>query len=307
MIMLHSTHDFMSESGWDIASFMYKSAVVSIPLFFMVSGYLLIGRSNTGYVYVLKKIGRILRYVAISIFSYWLLYSIVKVSFSIEKLFSIFYESFIAVGPFYVFWYFAAIMLIYLLLPIINHIFNRNSSIFIGITLLLLVVQDMAFLHNLTIGGDESVPAFLRIYNWLTYFLLGGMIRHFIKLRKMAWIGIMMIVINFIFQEITLPVINTTYCSFFYSSLPVVVYVIAIFARIRYCHFSNDNILIKSLSNLFLPVFTIHPFFIGYFSNLFGEIQYVAPILVWLSVSVCAIAVSWLILKIPYTKNLLKI
>ena len=156
VIMLHSTHDFMSESGWDIASFMYKSAVVSIPLFFMVSGYLLIGRSNTGYVYVFKKIGRILRYVAIFIFSYWLLYSIVKVSFSIEKLFSIFYESFIAVGPFYVFWYFAAIMLIYLLLPIINHIFNRNSSIFIGITLLLLVVQDMVFLHNLTNGGGMN-------------------------------------------------------------------------------------------------------------------------------------------------------
>ena len=117
----------------------------------------------------------------------------------------------------------------------------------------------------------------------------------------------MMIVINFIFQEITLPVINTTYCSFFYSSLPVAVYVIAIFAWLSSSHFSKDNILIKSLSNLFLPVFTIHPFFIGYFSNLFGEVRYVAPILVWLSVSVCAIAVSWLILKIPYTKNLLKI
>ncbi|MBD5197412.1 MAG: acyltransferase family protein [Bacteroidales bacterium] len=46
VIMLHTSHDLMSESGYDLASFMYKSAVASIPLFFMVSGYLLLGRQD---------------------------------------------------------------------------------------------------------------------------------------------------------------------------------------------------------------------------------------------------------------------
>ncbi len=153
VIMLHTTHDFMGENGWDLASFMYKSAVISIPLFFMVSGYLLIGRSNTGYGYVFKKIGRILRYVSIFCVVYWLLYSTVKANFSIDILFSIFFGSILVDGPFYVFWYFAAIMLIYLLLPLINRIFKWNNSIFLGMTLLFAVIQNIVFLHNLTIGG----------------------------------------------------------------------------------------------------------------------------------------------------------
>lgn len=116
-----------------------------------------------------------------------------------------------------------------------------------------------------------------------------------------------MIGINFIFQEILMPVIDTTYCSFFYSSLPVIVYAFTIFGWISFTHFSKDNRFIKNLSELFLLVFTIHSFFIGYFSNLLGEVPYIAPVLVWLSVSVCAIVVSWLILKIPYAEKFLKI
>jgi len=56
-----------------IARFLYTTAVVSIPLFFMVSGYLLYGKKNVNYQYSLRKMVGILRFVAIMTVVFWLL------------------------------------------------------------------------------------------------------------------------------------------------------------------------------------------------------------------------------------------
>lgn len=48
-----------------IAHFFYVTAVVSIPLFFMTSGYLLLGKDNIDCRYSLRKILGIFRFVAI--------------------------------------------------------------------------------------------------------------------------------------------------------------------------------------------------------------------------------------------------
>lgn len=174
VIMLHTTHDLMSKNGLDVASFMYKTAVISIPLFFMVSGYLLLGRDNLTYEYVFTKIVKILRYVLFFCVCGWLIRGVVKEGgLALPQLFDLVCGAAIGQGSFYVFWYFAAIILIYLLLPILNYVFKRRYNIFIGLMALCLVVQNIIFTNLIVFGGYEVVSP-LRQYNWLSYFMLGG-------------------------------------------------------------------------------------------------------------------------------------
>ena len=54
VVCLHSTHSYINTA---IGMVMYSTAVISIPLFFIVSGYLLIGKECIDYQYVIKKMG----------------------------------------------------------------------------------------------------------------------------------------------------------------------------------------------------------------------------------------------------------
>lgn len=55
VIALHTTHNYLGDS-FNVSNVMYETGVISIPLFFMVSGYLLLGRNNVNYRYVSHKI-----------------------------------------------------------------------------------------------------------------------------------------------------------------------------------------------------------------------------------------------------------
>ena len=78
VICLHSTSTYLGERSFFVADVMYRSAVVSVPLFFMVSGFLLLGKKGTDLHYSLIKIIRIFRYVAITVVLYWLVLTIKK-------------------------------------------------------------------------------------------------------------------------------------------------------------------------------------------------------------------------------------
>jgi len=78
VICLHTTRMFGENDPniVNLASILYRSAVISIPLFFLVSGYLFMPRHEIDYRYVIKKIGHIIRYVLIVTIMYWFFNSI---------------------------------------------------------------------------------------------------------------------------------------------------------------------------------------------------------------------------------------
>ena len=307
VIMLHTSHDLMSESGYDLASFMYKSAVASIPLFFMVSGYLLLGRQDIGYGYILRKIIRILRYMAVIILAFWLIRGLIKGNLIISDFISIYIGSFFVKGPFFVFWYFGALIILYLILPIANYIYRKYPSVFLLATILLMVIQNCVFLNNLTIINGERIPAALRVYNWLTYLCLGGLIRNVKQIRGSMYMVVIMLIANFFTQQYFIKAANTSYCSFFYSAFPILVYTCSIFNYIEHIKLITPNKIITELSKLFLIVFTIHPFFISPVCKIMKNIPYLAPLFIWISVSLLSIITGYLIMKLPGANKLLSI
>ena len=87
VMCLHSTHSYSIHGQLCFADILYESAVVSIPLFFMVSGYLLVGREKIDYKYAIRKVIGIMRFVSIIVFTFWLARSVYHLQFDFVELF----------------------------------------------------------------------------------------------------------------------------------------------------------------------------------------------------------------------------
>lgn len=308
VICLHTTHNFMVKGEFAFADVLYETAVVAMPLFFMVSGYLMLGRKDLNYKYVCRKIFNILKFVFIICTFFWLLHSIHHLDFNFILLAKSFLNAFLQKGQFALFWYFGAIILIYAFLPLLNTLFLSYRKIFLSVMSMLLLVQSSAFISNLLGGVNEvSICQTFRLWNWLLYFCLGGLLKGKKFSSFPAILLFMLIVWNIVIEEWLNPYIGNEYCEYFYSSLYVVFLSVGIFIfilnhRIRHKRF------ITFLSPLFLPVYALHSFVIGYTYCFFdGFNPNIGAPLFWIFVSFVTISISAILMKIPFVKTIFKI
>lgn len=200
VIALHSTKSYIDTNNFSLADIVYDLGIVSIPLFFMVSGYLLIPRKNITYFYVIRKIIGILRFVFLITFSFSFLYSI-KHGFKLSCFLENFFGAFFQYGAFSIFWYFGALILCYILLPLVSKIFHSNLNIYSLILLVLFLACNSVFSHTLSIGMGGGnyveflVPATLRLWYIYFYFLLGGLLYRFSHIH-INWIIILFLFIG---------------------------------------------------------------------------------------------------------------
>lgn len=83
------------------------------------------------WVYSVKKIWGILRFTFIICISYWLIHSI-RHGFDFMVFVKLWVGSFMQKGMFAIFWYFGAMILLYLILPYFNKIENRKPYFLSG-------------------------------------------------------------------------------------------------------------------------------------------------------------------------------
>ncbi len=316
VICLHSTSDYLGRESFYVADIMYRSAVVSVPLFFMVSGFLLLGRKRTDLHYSIGKILGILRYVAVTVFIYWVAMSlkhIISGNFSLDILLPLkyFVVSFFQGGPFAVYWYFGAMIIIYALLPVLNRCFVSKRA-FLTLFAGLFLVQYIAFVQNLTNGGgvlyasEPYVNQCFRLWNWLFYFCLGGFIKRYEPAGTRLVVIVVLGVVNLLFQMNYVSVIGVISCEFFYSSAVVVLLSACVFVWLTGCKVKRSG-LVDGLSRLFLPVYSVHYFIAVMFSDCFGRTGVFAPICSFVAVSVLSVGISYIVMKIPYADKLLRI
>lgn len=266
VIALHTTHDYIN-NVFGVANVMYETGVISIPLFFMTSGYLLLGREDVSYRYVFRKIYGILRFVFIISVVLWLAYSIKnEFSFDMSKMLYGFFGAFMQRGYLFVFWYFGSMIIIYLFYPLLNRIYRRNEKyLFVGVVLIFLLLCFVSFSINIMATPknvlDFNLPQTLRLHCWLLYFCLGGVIK-WIEYTKMPLVIVLiLLVFNVGFQECVNPYIRTSYCEYYYSSFVVISLVVCLFLLLVHTTVSGKfTLVINYLSLLFLPVYTLHMF-----------------------------------------------
>ncbi|HGS0213876.1 TPA: acyltransferase [Streptococcus pneumoniae] len=313
VVLFHTTMGGFKETGaWNFLTYLYYLGTYSIPLFFMVNGYLLLGKREITYSYILQKIKWLLITVSSWTFIVWLF----KRDFT-ENLIKKIIGSLIQKGYFFQFWFFGALILIYLCLPILRQFLNSKRSYLYSLSLLMtigLIFELSNILLQMPI--QTYVIQTFRLWTWFFYYLLGGYIAQFtieeIESRFKNWMKIVSILLLLISPIILFFIAKTIYhnlfAEYFYDTLFVKVSTLGIFLTILMLTLNeNRRESIVSLSNQTMGVFIIHTYIMKVWEKVLG-FNFVGAYLLFalFTLSVSFIIVGML-MKIPYFNRIVKL
>lgn len=291
-------------------------AGMSVPLFFVVNGYLMFSKAEVTYRYVLIKIVKILCVC----FAWELLHAIAYFCYYKQwrDFLSSFFLDFLQQGLFYHFWFMGALIILYLILPLL-HKLKYNNSIYIitlGLGVLCVAVDIvMLIINNRFI---LFVPQSLRLHFWLFYYLLGGIValnKAKIKerIRKNCIAGVFLIatlIMYFAFFFILFLSNRSDKIEAFYGSFPMIIAVLCVFVRlmcIEELKFGGG--IITCTSRLIMGIYIIHPFVLAaivHFIPVFSENSILNLLFCIVTLLVCGL-ISLVISKIPLMKQLIRL
>lgn len=306
VIMLHTSVCFNNLDNYLIANCMRTIGLMGVPLFFTVSGYLLLGKKNITYSYSLKKIYKICRYVFVFSILYWIPCSIFQQDFNI---FSLIYGSFASLanrGFFPWFWYFGAMIIIYALVPIYKKVFNKNTYLGGVIPLaFIIVIQWLIFIYASNIHlAYMGINIVLKQYIWIGYFVIGGLIHHY-NFKSTFTICILLFLINLGFQIYEIPILPQR--TFYYASFPMLLLVVFFFYMIKNCTINKGYYIINWMSKLFVLVYSIHILVMKIISCEYFGTSIFSPLLYFFTISIITITISYVISRIPILNKALSL
>ena len=309
MFSVLALHSFGARMEWGLANIFYESAVIGIPVFFMVSGYLLIGKQTVDIKYVCNKICNILRLIFILSIICWIFMSIESGQFYINYFIWIFKGAFIQNGPLWICWYLASMIIIYSLLPIVNKLFVFQSYWY---TLLFLgVIEVFVFWQNIRNLGEQNIIQTFRLWNWLFYFLLGGGIKRLhmnINLPVVKILIVFLLIMNVFFQEVMKAMINSPYCEYFYCSVSVILLSALVFLYFTNIKLTNFYIcrFVKFISPLFLPIYLFHPLFLDVHTIL-PMAESIKPFACFVVTTILSVSFCFCLNKVGFIRKRLRI
>ncbi len=303
VVCLHTTHYYIVPGVLNIEYILYNTSVVAIPLFFMVSGYLIIVKAKTTYRYVARKIWGIIRFILPVVGCWWIVHSLLagwSFRLLVDTLAGVLFQN----GPFGIFWYFSALCILYIAAPLVHRL-ARRPKYYIAVLIVICMLQNLMFCLNLVDAGERGIFQAFRIWNWLFYFMLGGALRKLAMNRLFLTAVIFSTgVLNIFVIRWLSPFIPTTFCEFFYGCPVVIVFAGSIFIFCKQLSI-GENRLTRGLAPLFLPVYTFHWFISAKLAD-FGLREF-GGLTFYLVVLFCTLVISWLIMKIPYINKVFRI
>ena len=313
VVLLHTTMIGFKETGsWNLLAYLYYLGTYSIPLFFMVNGYLLLGKRSITYSYILQKVKWILITVSSWTFIVWLF----KRDFTVNPIKKII-GSLLQKGDFSQFWFFGALILIYLCLPILKKILNSKRS-YLYILSSLVTIGLVFELVNMVLQMplQSYVIQTFRLWTWFFYYILGGLIaqfdKEFIKKGFKRWMKIVAVLLMLISPLILFFLAKTIYhnlfAEYFYDILFVKIVSLGIFLTVLTLSLEeNKSKWIVTLSNQTMGVFIVHTYVIKVLEKLLG-FSYTGAYLLFPILTLCvSLIVVSLLMKIPYFNRIVKL
>ena len=313
VVLLHTTMVGFKETGsWNLLAYLYYLGTYSIPLFFMVNGYLLLGKRNITYSYILEKV----KWILITVSSWNTIVWLLKRDFAVNPVKKII-GSMVQKGYFFQFWFFGALILIYLCLPILKKFLNSKRS-YLYILSLLISIGLIFELTNIIIQTplQSYVIQTFRLWTWFFYYFLGGLVaqfdKEFIKNGFKRWMKIVAVLLLLITPVILFFLAKTIYhnlfAEYFYDILFVKIVSLGVFLTILTLSLKESKYKwIVSLSNQTMGVFIVHTYVMKVLEKLLG-FSYTGAYLLFPIFTLCiSIIVVSLLMKIPYFNRIVKL
>lgn len=313
VVLLHTTMGGFKDTGsWNLLTYLYYLGTYSIPLFFMVNGYLLLGKREITSHYILQKV----KWILITVSSWNIIVWLFKRDFTVNPIKKI-VGSLIQKGYFFQFWFFGALILIYLCLPILSKFLNSKRR-YLYILALLIVIGFIVELANVFFQRplQTHVMQTFRLWTWFFYYILGGYIAQFnvdnLKYRFKNWMKIVSMLLVLISPIILFFLAKNTYhnlfAEYFYDILFVKFTSLGIFLMVLTLSLNeNGSKWIVSLSNQTMGVFVIHTYVMKIWEKLIA-FSFTGAYL-WFAIFTLSISfiVIGILMRIPYLNRIVKL
>ena len=313
VVLLHTTMGGFKETGsWNLLAYLYYLGTYSIPLFFMVNGYLLLGKRNITYSYILQKV----RWILITVLSWTFIVWLFKRDFAVNPVKKVL-GSMVQKGYFFQFWFFGALILIYLSLPILKKILNSKRR-YLYILSSLVAIGLIFELVNIILQMplQSYVIQTFRLWTWFFYYILGGLVAQFdkdiIKKGFNRWMKIVTVLLLLISPVILFFLAKTIYhnlfAEYFYDILFVKIVSLGFFLTVLTLPLNeNKSKWIVYLSNQTMGVFIVHTYVMKVLEKLLG-FSYTGSYLLLPIFTLClSLIVVSLLMKIPYFNRIVKL
>ena len=297
-------------------SSVYYSGTIAIPIFFMASSYFVLNKKDISFYYVLRRVVDIFFIIVGWVLVYSICQLIVKHRFIfLEELKG---TAFITTSSnhFYHFWFFGALIFMLIISPLLWYILHNNFKRYLFLTFILTLIcvgVDIS-LHLDNSINIQNIPQVFRIYLYIEYYLLGGLIGNlrFIKIKEYVKKHIMIISFSAIFLYFIViiysiwnrNVIHWDYAEANYGNILVIftsVLILIIFSVLN----PKNKKLIEFIIPATMGIYMIHPFFINKLMKIHFFYEYpvfMVPILFVLCLIIVEIA-----LRIPVIKRFFKL
>ena len=313
VVTLHSTMSGFNLEQYNISAYLYYLGTYAIPLFFMLNGYFLLNKKILSYGYVLNKIVGILTVVSAWNILIWL----IRWDFNINPLRKII-GSLVQKGYFYQFWFFGSLIIIYLTLPIIKKVLEKDYSYSVVLLFLMVIGVVIEIINTFILHKpiQQYVPQTFRLWTWFFYYILGGYLGKIniqeIKLTKFIIVSfsIIFMISPILLFYLSKNVYHNIFAEYFYDAMIVKIVSIGLFilfVKIEKHIVLKNNELIVMVSSLTMGVYIVHTFILAQVVKYIDtNVGYNTTIILIITLSI-SFFISRIIWSIKYFRILLKI
>lgn len=316
VVALHTVNVNLSIINFLIISL----SVFAIPAFIMVNGYLMFQKATITYSYIRNKILRILivcfSWEALHALSYFFYYH--KFRNFIES----FLLDFIQQGLFFHFWFMGTLIILYLILPFLHRLYQKNEKMYISILIALGgVCAGISLL--MTISKNQivlGVPQSLRLWVWVLYYMLGGIIakkkmsiqslvKKYSLIMKITIVTIAILLLVGWQWVIGNLVMKHYVLETFYGSVPVIILVTILFLSMLEVRVKWNKEIVY-LSRLTMGVYIIHPFILAVLRKFVPEFvsgNVGMNLLFWISTVIISGVITSIGGRIPIVRELFRL
>ncbi|MDC6108540.1 acyltransferase [Serratia rubidaea] len=222
VVMIHATTavlttpDKVGSLAWDVANLLNALSRAAVPLFFMISGYLFFGERSANRKHFVRIGGCILFYSAVAL-AYIACFTHIGFWPSLRTL--------LQKPVFYHLWFFYAIVVVYLLSPLIN--VKPVSGRYLAAALLILAVLANPNGDKLAVDGVHLLPVNLYIAGDTFYYLLYALAGRAIGMMDTGRRGVSLLAALGLLGSVALIILGTRHQSLINGNLAATYYLYA--------------------------------------------------------------------------------
>jgi surface polysaccharide O-acyltransferase-like enzyme len=301
-------------------STLYYICGFAVPVFFMASGYILLNRGCISFRYSIRKCCSVLRVVVLwaaivfmgSIFIDFMRGSLD--SHIVVPYVKLVVKSLLQKGILWQFWYFGALMIVYLCVPLLS----KNAEILKWIWVTCLGIGCLLQLSSYFIGTplqSYCIQTF-RLWTWIQYFILGGLCGRVLRqpsrnitLRTHMYCLMAATAFVVIYQNIVGRfLLHNLYAEYFYDSIFTVLWVVILFKWIMRLNLSAElSNVIKRLSPLTMGIYIIHPLVIRVAKHYIEIDSPLLSLVYFVAVLLASGMLAGIVSRIPIANKLIKL